>query len=51
MKTNFNSRSSTVWTLLAIPLVALAYPVVTLVVPAVLQAVVPESVRAVLSLL
>jgi hypothetical protein len=51
MKTFFNSRSSTVWALLAIPLVALAYPVVTLVVPAVLRAVVPESVRAVLSLL
>jgi hypothetical protein len=51
MKTYFNSRSSTVWVLLAIPLVALAYPVVTLVVPAVLHAVVPESVRAVLSLL
>jgi hypothetical protein len=37
--------------LVAIPLVALAYPVITIVVPAVLQAVVPESVRAVLSML
>ncbi len=56
MKTNvnsraFNNRASTVWALLAIPLVALAYPVVTVVVPAVLHAVVPESVRAVLSML
>ena len=55
MKTYFNSRAfskaSTVWALLAIPLVALAYPVVTVVVPAVLHAVVPESVRAVLSML
>jgi hypothetical protein len=51
MKTYFNSCSSTVWALLAIPLVALAYPAVTVVVPAVLHAVVPESVRAVLSML
>jgi hypothetical protein len=51
MKTYFNNRSSTVWPLVAIPLVALAYPLVTLVVPAVLHAVVPESVRAVLSML
>jgi hypothetical protein len=51
MKTYSTDRSSTVWALLAIPLVALAYPVVTLVVPAVLHAVVPESVRAVLSML
>jgi hypothetical protein len=56
MKTYFNSRAfnhraSTVWALLAIPMVALAYPVVTLVVPAILHAVVPESVRAVLSML
>ncbi len=50
MKT-YNNRASTVWALLAIPLVALAYPVVTVVVPAVLHAVVPESVRAVLSML
>jgi hypothetical protein len=47
----FNNRASTVWALLAIPLVALAYPVATLVVPAVLHAVVPESVRTVLSML
>jgi hypothetical protein len=51
MKNYFNSRSSMVWALLAIPLMALAYPVITIVVPAVLQAVVPESVRAVLSML
>jgi hypothetical protein len=51
MKTYFNSRSSTVWALVAVPLVALAYPVIAIVVPAVLQAVVPESVRAVLSML
>jgi hypothetical protein len=51
MKTYFKSLSSTAWTLLTIPLVAVAYPVVTIVVPAVLRAVVPETVRAVLSML
>ncbi len=51
MKTYFSNLSSTVWVLLALPLVAVAYPLVTIVVPAVLHAVVPESVRAVLSML
>ncbi|HEY6339423.1 MAG TPA: hypothetical protein VIW68_13095 [Candidatus Sulfotelmatobacter sp.] len=51
MKTHFNNLSSTAWALVAIPLIAVAYPVVTIVVPAVLRAVVPESVRAVLSML
>jgi hypothetical protein len=51
MKTSYKNRASTVWALLAIPLVVLAYPVVTVVVPAVLHAVVPESVRTVLSML
>ncbi len=51
MKTYLNNLSSTVWALLAIPLVAVAYPVATLVVPALLHALVPESVRAVLNLL
>jgi hypothetical protein len=37
--------------LLAVPVVAIAYPVVTVVVPAVVRAVVPEVVRSVLSLL
>jgi hypothetical protein len=37
--------------LLAAPIVAIAYPVVTIVVPAVVRAVVPEVVRSVLSLL
>jgi hypothetical protein len=51
MKTYFNNLSSTVWALLAIPLVAVAYPVATILLPAVLHALVPESVRAVLSML
>ena len=37
--------------LLALPLVAIAYPVVTIVVPAVVRAVVPDVVRSVLSLM
>jgi hypothetical protein len=51
LKTYFNNLSQTVWALLAIPLVALAYPVVTILVPALIHAVIPESVRAVLSML
>ncbi|HLW83903.1 MAG TPA: hypothetical protein VKR60_01730 [Candidatus Sulfotelmatobacter sp.] len=51
MKTYFNHLSPTVWALLAIPLVAVAYPVVMIAIPAVLRAVVPETVRAVLSML
>ena len=37
--------------LLAIPVIALAYPVVTIVLPALLHAVVPDVVRSVLSLI
>ena len=37
--------------LLAVPVVAIAYPVVTVVVPAVIRAVIPEVVRSVLSMI
>jgi hypothetical protein len=37
--------------LLAVPLVAIAYPLVMIVVPDVIRAVVPQVVRAALSLL
>jgi hypothetical protein len=37
--------------LLALPVIAIAYPVVTVVMPAVIHAVVPEAVRSVLSLI
>ncbi len=37
--------------LLAVPVVAIAYPLVTIVVPAVIRAVVPDVVRTVLHLL
>jgi len=37
--------------LLAIPLIAVAYPVVMILLPAIIRAIVPEVVRSVLSLL
>jgi len=37
--------------LLALPIVAIAYPVVTCLIPAVIRAVVPDVVRSVLSLI
>jgi hypothetical protein len=37
--------------LLALPLLAIAYPVVMIVVPAIVRAVVPDVVRSVLSLI
>lgn len=39
------------WVLLALPILAIAYPVVTVVVPAVIRAVVPDVVRSVLTLI
>ncbi len=37
--------------LLVLPIVAIAYPVVMIVVPAIIHAIVPDVVRSVLSLL
>ena len=37
--------------LLALPLIAIAYPVVTCLIPAIIRAVVPDVVRSVLSLI
>lgn len=37
--------------LLALPLVVIAYPVVMILVPAIIRAIVPDVVRSVLSLL
>jgi hypothetical protein len=37
--------------MLALPLVAIAYPVVMIVLPAIIRAVVPDVVRSVLSLI
>jgi hypothetical protein len=51
MKAYFANLPAKIWVLLAVPLVAIAYPVVTVVVPAVIRAVVPETVRTVLHLM
>jgi len=51
MKTYFNNLPTRTWLLLVIPAVVLAYPVVRIVVPAVLHAVVPDVVRSVLSVM
>jgi hypothetical protein len=37
--------------LLALPLLAIAYPVITILVPSIIRAVIPDVVRSVLSLI
>jgi len=49
MKAYFTNLPTKTWLLLAVATVGLAYPVVRVVVPTVLHAVVPEVVRSVLS--
>lgn len=51
MKAYFENLPTKTWLLLAVPAVVLAYPIVTIVVPAVLHALVPEVVRSVLSVI
>jgi hypothetical protein len=51
MKNYFNNLPTKTWLLLVMPAVVLAYPVVRIVVPAVLHAVVPDVVRSVLSVI
>lgn len=51
MKAYWNNLPTKTWLLLVIPAVVIAYPVVRVVVPAVLHAVVPEVVRSVLSVI
>jgi hypothetical protein len=51
MKSYFTNLPTRTWVLLVLPAVMLAYPVVRIVVPAVLHAVVPEVVRSVLSMI
>jgi hypothetical protein len=51
MKAYFTNLSAGMWVLLAVPAVAIAYPVITVVGPAVVRAVVPEVVRTVLHLM
>ena len=49
MKAYFTNLPTRTWLLLVVGAVGLAYPVVRVVVPTVLHAVVPEVVRSVLS--
>ncbi len=49
MKAYIHNLPTKIWVLLALPAVLMAYPVVRVVVPIVLHAVVPEVVRSVLS--
>jgi hypothetical protein len=51
MRAYFANLTPKGFMLLAVPVLAMAYPVVTIVVPAVIRAVVPEVVRSVLSLM
>lgn len=51
MKAYFQNLPTKTWLLLALPAVVVAYPVVRIVVPAVVHAVVPEVVRNVLQVI
>jgi hypothetical protein len=51
MKAFFQNLPTKTWLLLVIPTVVVAYPIVRIVVPAVVHAVVPEVVRNVLQVI
>jgi hypothetical protein len=51
MKAYFDNLPTKIWALLVVPAVMIAYPVATIVVPAVVHAVVPDAVRAVLTMI
>lgn len=51
MKAYFHNLPTKTWLLLVLPVLVIAYPVVRIVVPAVLHAVVPDVVRSVLSVI
>ena len=51
MKAYFTNLPTKIWLLVVVPALLIAYPVVRIVVPAVLHAVVPEVVRNVLSVI
>ena len=48
MKAYFTNLPTRTWLMLVVPAVVIAYPVIRVVVPAVIHAMVPEAVRAVL---
>jgi hypothetical protein len=51
VKAYFNNLTPKAWALLVLPLIAIAYPVVSIVLPVVLRAVVPDVVRSVINLI
>lgn len=51
MKAYLTNLPTRLWLFLVVPAVVIAYPVVMIVVPAVIRAVVPEAVRTVLSVI
>ncbi len=51
MKAYFTNLPMRTWLWLVLPAVAIAYPVVRIVLPVVVHAVVPEAVRTVLSVI
>jgi hypothetical protein len=51
MKAYLANLSSNTWALVAVSVVLIAYPVVRIVIPAVVHAVVPDVVRTVLNLI
>lgn len=51
MKAYFTNLPTKTWVLIVVPAVALAYPIVRIVISAVVHAVVPEVVRTVLSVI
>jgi hypothetical protein len=51
MKTYFTNLPTKTWLLVILPVVVAAYPIVRIVVPAVVHAFVPEVVRSVLSVI
>jgi len=51
MKAYFTNLPMRTWALLVLPIIAIAYPVTTIVVPALVHAVVPDVVRTVLHMI
>jgi hypothetical protein len=51
MKAYFTNLPTQIWLLLVLPAVLISYPVVRVVGPAVIHAVVPDVVRTVLSIM
>jgi hypothetical protein len=51
MKAYLTNLPTRTWLLLVVPAVMIAYPLIRIAVPAVVHAVVPEAVRAVLSVI